>query len=30
MLWSKCAFFLLDHVQINALVLLTEERMIDP
>ena len=28
--WSKCSFFLMDHQQQNALVLLTEDRVLDP
>ncbi len=30
MLWSKCAFFLLDYAKTNALVLLTDDKVVDP
>jgi uncharacterized protein YhbP (UPF0306 family) len=30
MLWSKCAFFLVDYAKNNALVLLTEGKVVDP
>lgn len=30
MLWSKCAFFLVDYAKSNALVLLTEGKVVDP
>ena len=30
MLWSKCTFYLLDKLDENALVLLTEDRVADP
>lgn len=30
MLWSKCSFYLVDQLDENALVLVTEERVLDP